>query len=50
MSDFIRISDFMRTGIDPSRLQLKSTIPWQSMGKMDDAELATLYAYLLSLK
>lgn len=40
----------LRTGVDPSGHQLKSTMPWQSTGKMDDIELAALYAYLLSLK
>jgi mono/diheme cytochrome c family protein len=39
----------MRTGIDPSGHHLGKAMPWEPIGKMDDEELAAMYAYLAAL-
>jgi mono/diheme cytochrome c family protein len=39
----------IRTGVDPSGYHLKDTMPWQTMGRLDDVELAAMHAYLASL-
>jgi mono/diheme cytochrome c family protein len=39
----------MRTGIDPSGHALKDPMPWKTIGKLDDVELAAMYAYLHDL-
>ena len=36
----------MRTGIDPNGHQISEQMPWRSVGKMDDDELAAIYEYL----
>jgi mono/diheme cytochrome c family protein len=36
----------MRTGIDPNGHQISEQMPWRSVGKMDDDELAAIYQYL----
>ncbi|WP_407158233.1 c-type cytochrome [Bradyrhizobium sp. STM 3557] len=36
----------MRTGIDPNGYQISEQMPWRSVGKMDDDELAAIYQYL----
>jgi mono/diheme cytochrome c family protein len=38
----------MRTGVDPGGHQIQSPMPWEMIGKMDDVDLAALYAYLRS--
>jgi len=43
--EFIRT---MRTGIDPGGHQVQEPMPWEMIGRMDDLELAALYAYLRS--
>jgi mono/diheme cytochrome c family protein len=40
----------IRTGVDPSGYHLKETMPWQTMGRLDDIELAAMHAYLASLQ
>jgi mono/diheme cytochrome c family protein len=44
--DFINT---MRTGVDPSGHQMLDTMPWKQIGRMDDAELTAMHAYLSSL-
>jgi mono/diheme cytochrome c family protein len=39
----------MRTGVDPSGYHLKETMPWQTISRLDDIELAAMHAYLVSL-
>ncbi len=39
----------LRTGVDPNGHALNSQMPWQNIGRMDDDELAAVYAYLTSL-
>jgi mono/diheme cytochrome c family protein len=39
----------MRTGIDPSGHQMSELMPWRTIGRMDDDELAAIYAYLTHL-
>jgi mono/diheme cytochrome c family protein len=39
----------MRTGVDPSGHQLNEKMPWRTIGRMDDDELAAIYAYLARL-
>ena len=39
----------MRTGVDPSGHELKSTMPWKQIGRLDDVELTALYEYLRNL-
>jgi mono/diheme cytochrome c family protein len=39
----------LRTGMDPSGHELQPPMPWQTIGRMDDEELAAMYAYLTSL-
>ena len=40
----------MRTGIDPSRHHINGAVmPWRTIGRMDDDELAAIYAYLMQL-
>jgi len=39
----------LRTGVDPSGHQLKDTMPWQTISRLDDVELAAMHAYLASL-
>lgn len=39
----------MRTGVDPSGRQISPLMPWKSVGKLDDVELAALYEYLHAL-
>ncbi len=36
----------MRTGVDPNGHQISEQMPWRSVGKMDDDELAAIYQYL----
>ena len=36
----------MRTGVDPGGHELSNQMPWRPIGKMDDEELAAVYAYL----
>lgn len=38
-----------RTGKRPNGSELNSMMPWRTVGKADDSELAALYAYLKSL-
>jgi mono/diheme cytochrome c family protein len=40
----------MRTGVDPTGYRLSTVMPWKSYGKLDDVELAAIFAYLQSLK
>lgn len=41
----------LRTGVDPSGHVLNNELmPWKTVGRLDDIELAALYAYLNSLK
>jgi mono/diheme cytochrome c family protein len=42
------ISTF-RTGIDPSGSQISESMPWDTLGRLDDVELAAMHAYLSSL-
>jgi mono/diheme cytochrome c family protein len=39
----------MRTGIDPGGQQLGERMPWRTIGRMDDDELAAIYEYLTHL-
>ena len=39
----------MRTGVDPTGHHLGKAMPWEPIGKMDDEELAAMYAYLVGL-
>lgn len=39
----------IRTGVDPSGYHLKDTMPWKTIGRLDDVELAAMHAYLASL-
>jgi mono/diheme cytochrome c family protein len=39
----------LRTGVDPSGHALNSQMPWRNVGRMDDEELAAVYAYITSL-
>jgi mono/diheme cytochrome c family protein len=39
----------LRTGVDPSGHALNSQMPWRNVGRMDDDELAAVYAYITSL-
>ncbi len=39
----------MRTGIDPNGHALGSQMPWRNIGRMDDEELAAVYAYITGL-
>ncbi len=39
----------MRTGVDPTGHKIQPPMPWQSIGKLDDTELAGLYEYLHNL-
>jgi len=39
----------LRTGVDPSGHQLKDTMPWQTISRLDDVELSAMHAYLASL-
>ena len=40
----------MRTGVDPGGHALDPRqMPWESIGKLDDVELAALYEYLRGL-
>lgn len=45
-ADFVQA---MRTGKRPDGRQLKDFMPWRNLGRMDDAELHALWAYLRSL-
>lgn len=36
----------LRTGIDPGGHEISKKMPWRPIGKMDDEELAAVYAYL----
>lgn len=38
----------MRTGVDPDGRPVQETMPWKTIGQMDDDELAALYIYLRS--
>jgi mono/diheme cytochrome c family protein len=41
--------DTLRTGVDPNGHALNNKLmPWQNIGRMDDDELAAVYAYLVS--
>jgi hypothetical protein len=40
----------MRTGVTPSGKQMEETMPWKAIGRLDDDELAAMYAYLASLE
>jgi len=39
----------VRNGIDRAGRALNSQMPWRNIGRMDDEELAAVYAYLTSL-
>lgn len=39
----------MRTGVDPTGRQIDPLMPWKTIGKLDDVELAALYEYLHAL-
>jgi mono/diheme cytochrome c family protein len=39
----------LRTGVDPSGHQLKETMPWKTVSRLDDVELTAMHAYLASL-
>ena len=39
----------MRTGVDPNGYTLSENMPWKNIGKLDDDELAAMYAYLLAM-
>ena len=39
----------LRTGVDPGGHALNSQMPWRNISRMDDEELAALYAYVTSL-
>jgi mono/diheme cytochrome c family protein len=39
----------LRTGVDPGGHALNSQMPWRNIGRMDDEELAAVYAYITSL-
>jgi len=40
----------LRTGVDPNGHALNNKLmPWQNVGRMDDEELAALYAHIISL-
>jgi mono/diheme cytochrome c family protein len=39
----------IRNGVDPGGHQLSDTMPWKIFAKMDDTELAAMYAYLHDL-
>lgn len=39
----------MRTGVDPNGHQISEEMPWRSIGRMDDDELAAVYEYLTHL-
>jgi hypothetical protein len=36
----------MRTGVRPGGVPFPRTMPWQNASKMNDDDLAALYAYL----
>jgi hypothetical protein len=36
----------LRTGKDPTGRQLSEVMPWRSVGRMDDEDLAAIYEYL----
>lgn len=38
----------MCTGVDPGGHIVQAPMPWQMIGKMDDQDLAALYAFLRS--
>jgi mono/diheme cytochrome c family protein len=38
----------MRTGVDPGGHAIQAPMPWEMIGRMDDLDLAALYAYLRS--
>ena len=40
----------LRTGVDPSGHTLIPSMPWQNIGRMDDVELAAMYAYLMAME
>jgi len=39
----------MRTGVDSTGHQINPPMPWKTIGKLDDVELAALYEYLHAL-
>jgi cytochrome c553 len=39
----------LRTGVDPGGHELNKLMPWRPIGKMDDEELESVYAYLVHL-
>lgn len=39
----------LRTGVDPNGYSLSASMPWKNIGRMDDDELAAMYAYLVAL-
>ena len=39
----------MRTGVDPNGYTLSPSMPWKNVGRMDDDELAAMYAYLIAM-
>jgi mono/diheme cytochrome c family protein len=39
----------LRTGVDPNGHALNNQMPWQNIGRMNDEELAAVYAYITSL-
>jgi mono/diheme cytochrome c family protein len=45
--DFINT---MRTGVDPNGYTLSENMPWKNIGRMDDVELAAMYAYLMAME
>jgi len=39
----------IRTGVDPNGWHLRDVMPWKTIGRLDDVELAAMHAYLASL-
>jgi len=39
----------LRTGVDPNGYALSASMPWKNIGRMDDVELAAMYAYLMAM-
>jgi mono/diheme cytochrome c family protein len=40
----------LRTGVDPNGYTLSPSMPWKNIGRMDDVELAAMYAYLMAME
>jgi mono/diheme cytochrome c family protein len=39
-----------RTGVDPNGWHLSDNMPWETIGRLDDVELAAMHAYLSALQ